>query len=413
MNRKFVIAGLLLALLMLGASLTTVHVQQASAESRAQNTRDLARSRTIHALHQARLSGLLPAETAGFVRRVHSLTAQREPPSTLLFGGVRASFFDTQTRAYRRVTRAIGLKVVKVTKTSKRLASSHLQALAGEAGAAAPIGVDTAVVRKNLAVWRTDIERASTPKDYRALDALATGAARTLSATVAQRQSELASIVSRGGGSKSGVLSAIDSEVTQAEASLPLLQLFTKRAIHDRALLESLRTQAQGQTTARGAAVKAVNIGSEAAVVRADYRKTVPAKVILVSTEQQQVTLYRNGQVVLTAPVTTGGPELPTDLGVYHIYFKASPFEFHSPWPPGSPYYYSPTPVTYWMPFDGGEGLHDASWRSNFGPGSNVSPTDLGGGRSILGTHGCVNLPYSAAQFIWNWAPVGTAVVVV
>jgi hypothetical protein len=65
------------------------------------------------------------------------------------------------------------------------------------------------------------------------------------------------------------------------------------------------------------------------------------------------------------------------------------------------------------MPFDGGEGLHDASWRSNFGPGSDLAPTDLGNGNTILGTHGCVNLPLDAAQFIWNWAPIGTTVVVI
>jgi hypothetical protein len=92
---------------------------------------------------------------------------------------------------------------------------------------------------------------------------------------------------------------------------------------------------------------------------------------------------------------------------------KASPWVFHSPWPPGNPYYYPPTPIQYWMPFDGGEGLHDAWWRSNFGPGSNLQPTDLGTGNYILGTHGCVNLPMAAAQFVWNWAPVGTTVVVI
>ena len=53
------------------------------------------------------------------------------------------------------------------------------------------------------------------------------------------------------------------------------------------------------------------------------------------------------------------------------------------------------------------------SWRRNFGPGSNLAPTDLGTGNYILGTHGCVNLPFDAAQFVWDWAPVGTTVVVI
>ena len=44
------------------------------------------------------------------------------------------------------------------------------------------------------------------------------------------------------------------------------------------------------------------------------------------------------------------------------------------------------------MPFNGGIGFHDASWRSSFG------------GRIYMtnGSHGCVNLPYAAAQTIYN-----------
>jgi lipoprotein-anchoring transpeptidase ErfK/SrfK len=149
------------------------------------------------------------------------------------------------------------------------------------------------------------------------------------------------------------------------------------------------------------------------AEVDADYNRYLPQKMIVVSTENQSATMYEAGRQVYSTPVTTGGPELPTDHGVFHIYLKLSPFVFHSPWPIGSPYYYPPTPVQFWMPFDGGEGLHDASWRSNFGPGSNLQPTDLGTGNYILGTHGCVNLPFDAASFVWNWAPVGTTVVVI
>jgi lipoprotein-anchoring transpeptidase ErfK/SrfK len=172
-------------------------------------------------------------------------------------------------------------------------------------------------------------------------------------------------------------------------------------------------TEGLAATTAFGAVVKESHLRALQQVVAADYRKTVPYKMIVVSTETQYASAYQGGKIVLTTPVTTGGPELPTDHGVFHIYMKVTPWVFHSPWPPSSPYYYPPTPITYWMPFDGGEGLHDAWWRPNFGPGSNLQPTNLGTGRYILGTHGCVNLPMSAAEFIWNWAPIGTTVVVI
>ena len=50
------------------------------------------------------------------------------------------------------------------------------------------------------------------------------------------------------------------------------------------------------------------------------------------------------------------------------------------------------TPVTYWMPFNGGIGLHDATWRSSFG--GNIYKTN--------GSHGCVNLPYNMAKIIYE-----------
>jgi lipoprotein-anchoring transpeptidase ErfK/SrfK len=57
--------------------------------------------------------------------------------------------------------------------------------------------------------------------------------------------------------------------------------------------------------------------------------------------------------------------------------------------------------VQYWMPFYQGFGLHDASWRNgNFG----------GQDYYYGGSHGCVNLPLATAEFLYNWADIGTPV---
>ena len=50
--------------------------------------------------------------------------------------------------------------------------------------------------------------------------------------------------------------------------------------------------------------------------------------------------------------------------------------------------------VSYWMPIDTstGVGLHDAPWRSTFGGNYYIS----------TGSHGCINLPVSAARTIYN-----------
>lgn len=59
--------------------------------------------------------------------------------------------------------------------------------------------------------------------------------------------------------------------------------------------------------------------------------------------------------------------------------------------------------VTYWMPFiDNLVAFHDASWRGSFG----------GSIYTYNGSHGCINLPSSAAQTLYGMVSVGTVVVV-
>jgi lipoprotein-anchoring transpeptidase ErfK/SrfK len=126
-------------------------------------------------------------------------------------------------------------------------------------------------------------------------------------------------------------------------------------------------------------------------------------KLIVVSLSRQVLTAYQDGTAVLTTYVATGRPALPTPPGVYHIFARYSPYEMISPWPRSSPYWY-PNSWTNWaMEFaGGGYFIHDAPWRSWYGPGSNI----------YNGTHGCVNVPYSPMSFLWGWTPIGTTVVV-
>lgn len=59
------------------------------------------------------------------------------------------------------------------------------------------------------------------------------------------------------------------------------------------------------------------------------------------------------------------------------------------------------THVNFWMPFNGGIGMHDATWRRQFG--GNIYSYD--------GSHGCINLPYSAAADIYSMIEPGMPVV--
>ena len=103
---------------------------------------------------------------------------------------------------------------------------------------------------------------------------------------------------------------------------------------------------------------------------------------------------YKNGSVVLSSPIVTGTNGVnDTPRGNYKILGKAR--NIYLTGPDYRSY------VSYWMPFIGNKiGLHDASWRGSFG--GSIYLTN--------GSHGCVNMPYYAAQALYEQAPVGTTV---
>jgi lipoprotein-anchoring transpeptidase ErfK/SrfK len=58
--------------------------------------------------------------------------------------------------------------------------------------------------------------------------------------------------------------------------------------------------------------------------------------------------------------------------------------------------------VSYWLPFYGNMGIHDATWRSSFG----------GEIYKSRGTHGCVNAPFYLAKTIFENIEEGIPVIV-
>lgn len=412
MTRRVTVILALVLVIVLGASLTTVDAYQASTADRAQLRFDSAQRQAAALIRQARIDGLNSTELAPLQVRRAAITAGRPPASWAFFHPGLASFYTHQSRALSALDASIK-QAVHVAALQRRVqASDALNRLRASIATAqrlqSPAGTAPAV----LAAAITRFRAATLPVDFARVSAEARQAAGALSVSYAAEQRYVTTVVAHTHGSIRSLHEQTSSQITEARSHLPLLGYLTHRAQAYGARLASLGKASALAPTATAAAIADWRAHQLAATVLADYSKTVPAKLIVVSTETQSVRVYQNGKVVLTTPATTGGPELPTGRGVFHIYFKASPFVFHSPFPPSSPYYYYPTPIQYWMPFDGQEGLHDASWRNNFGPGSNFQPTDLGTGHDILGTHGCVNLPLSAAAFIWNFAPVGTTVVV-
>ena len=124
---------------------------------------------------------------------------------------------------------------------------------------------------------------------------------------------------------------------------------------------------------------------------------------IVISIEQQHLWVLDGDRTVVETVVATGRPELNTVTGDFTILHKYSPYLFVSPWPRSSPYWYPPSWTTYAMEFESsGFFLHDAPWRSDWGPGANL----------VAGTHGCINVPFDAMHALYDWAVVGDLVVV-
>lgn len=119
-----------------------------------------------------------------------------------------------------------------------------------------------------------------------------------------------------------------------------------------------------------------------------------------VSLSDQHVWFYKEGRLIVETDCVTGNvaKKMSTTPGIYPVTFKKSPAVLKG----GTGKAHYETPVTYWMPFNGGQGLHDATWRSSFG----------GNIYKYSGSHGCVNLPKSAAKTIYENIKAGMAVVV-
>ena len=129
------------------------------------------------------------------------------------------------------------------------------------------------------------------------------------------------------------------------------------------------------------------------------------ALAIVVRLQAQSLTLYKDGNVVLKTPVTTGRPALPTPVGSYDVAWRRSPYTFYSPWPKGSAYYYPPAHVAWAMFFHDNDFLHDdtAEPASAFGPGSNLGP---------YASHGCVHVPTDVMRTLYTTVPDHTPVIV-
>lgn len=107
----------------------------------------------------------------------------------------------------------------------------------------------------------------------------------------------------------------------------------------------------------------------------------------------QHVYMFQDGQQVWDAPCVTGNvsKNYTTPDGIYSLTYKETDRILRGAKQADGSYEYE-SHVDYWMPFNGGIGLHDADWRSKFG----------GTIYQYGGSHGCINLPPAKAKVLYD-----------
>ena len=185
----------------------------------------------------------------------------------------------------------------------------------------------------------------------------------------------------------------------------------------------------QQETT--DALYKALNAGKSATVEAVFESKgytlqgenDIGKTYVEVNLSEQRVIAYKNGKKIAEGDCVSGKEATGdgTCIGLYAIQDKKSPTVLRGEKVEVTKYvtkkkkgkkvkvkktsseYEYESPVTFWLQFNGGIGLHDAAgWRSQYG----------GSIYYYSGSHGCVNLPYDLAETIYNNFEIGDPVVV-
>lgn len=115
---------------------------------------------------------------------------------------------------------------------------------------------------------------------------------------------------------------------------------------------------------------------------------------IEVDLTEQYMWYYQNGNIIFQSEIVSGlpgDPDRKTPPGIFTLNSKSSPSVLRGEMTENGTYSYE-QPVTYWMPFNGGIGFHDADWQPYFG-----------GDRYLTGgSHGCINLPPENAGQLYS-----------
>lgn len=147
-----------------------------------------------------------------------------------------------------------------------------------------------------------------------------------------------------------------------------------------------------GDTDGDGADEIVTAPGRNTIVGSAKYQKYIEVRL-----DEQRLYAYENGLIARTFLISSGIAKYPTPEGAFAVQAKIPIKDYEWSYGPDHPDNYDIKDVKWNLRFTSGYYLHYAFWHNNFG-------------RRM--SHGCININLQNSEWIYNWADVGTPVIV-
>jgi lipoprotein-anchoring transpeptidase ErfK/SrfK len=396
-----------------------IFVQQVREASAEQDFR-AAQAQVMAAQARASELGLEKSEFSDLQRQELTTASETPPAASAPFNEERIAFFSRAAGQEAQIKEQLQTRVQKLLVETKDSAQSAVNQLSTSLQKAKQIGVDEQLLVEFAGVpskAQIELDNATNVRAYRAVNSELKTRLSKLSLMIADQETTnklvdqyAAQAAAQNQGDAGLARAGANAALAKVQGDLQTARIFSMDVSVVDVNVQKLAVRLNSASTA--AALEQVTGGLmvQEKVLTDAMAQTLPEKALTISLNEQVIRAYEHGQQVFWSYVTTGRPGLETDPGSFKVYWKVTPWTMHSPWPKGSPFWYPDSKVQMVMWFNGGDGIHDASWRSRYGPGTNGPHYDPTG--EDTGTHGCVNVPFRNMVWLWNWTPTGTPVIV-
>jgi lipoprotein-anchoring transpeptidase ErfK/SrfK len=389
-------------------------------EAAAEQDFHAARAQVMAAQARANELGLEKSEFSDLQRQELTTASETPPKASAPFNQERIAFFSRAADQETQIKDQLETRVQKLLTETRDSAQSAVKQLSTGLQKAKQIGVDDQLLVEFAGVpskAQIELEGAINVRAYRAVSAELKARLAKLALIIADQENAnklidqyAAQAAAQDHGDAALALTGANAALAQVQGEMQTARIFSMDVSVVDLNVQKLTVKLNSADTAASLDRVTGGLMVQAKVLGDAMTQTLPEKALTISLSEQVIRAYDHGQQVFWTYVTTGRPGLETDPGSFKVYWKVSPWTMHSPWPKGSPFWYPDSKVTMVMWFNGGDGIHDAYWRSRYGPGTNGPHYDPTG--EDTGTHGCVNVPYSNMVWLWNWTPTGTPVIV-